>query len=71
MDFTGCFCAFLKLFLFKKTKGIHSSGQFRSFNVLVKMKAVALLSKMTHTSFIQEIVKCIEALLRGKCFRYF
>ena len=35
------------------------------------MKAVALLSKITHTSFIRYIVKCIEALLRGKCFRYF
>ena len=51
-DFTTCFCAFLKLFLFEKTKGIHSSGQFRFFDVWVKMKAVALLSKMTHISFI-------------------
>ena len=50
---TTCFCAFLKLFLFEKTKGIHSSGQFRFFNVWVKMKAVALLSKMTHISFIR------------------
>ena len=50
---TSCYCAFFKLLLFKKTKGIHSSGQFRFSNVWVKMKAVALLSKMTHISFIQ------------------